>query len=99
MNLAGFHNRGEFFSHHYLDAVLEGDLRSQFKEWKKAEEEGGAKQPFKALKALANPYFKALKDCSTERDTEVRARIARDFSCPPSRSPGVRLRPNGGWPG
>ncbi len=34
IDLSGIHNVGEFYSHHYLDALLEGDLKGLFARWR-----------------------------------------------------------------
>ncbi len=39
IDLSGIHNVGEFYSHHYLDALLEGDLKGLFARWRKDEQE------------------------------------------------------------
>ena len=31
LDVSGIHNVGEFYSHHYLSAVLDGDLKALFK--------------------------------------------------------------------
>jgi hypothetical protein len=49
-------NVGEFFSQHYLDAVLEKDLVQVLESW--ASGEGNAKHPERALASLADRYFR-----------------------------------------
>lgn len=52
-------NRGEFFSNHYLDAIIGGDLgdlRRRWEEEEKAHQETGRSR----LKALAKPFFGVL---------------------------------------
>ena len=39
LEFTGIENVGEFYSAHYLSAVLEGDLKATFAKWKKAKEE------------------------------------------------------------
>ncbi len=34
IDLSGIHNVGEFYSHHYLDALLEGDLKGLCTCWR-----------------------------------------------------------------
>ena len=40
--LTGIENVGEFYSAHYVSAVLEGDLKSVFQKWKQAKDDDGA---------------------------------------------------------
>lgn len=53
-------NVGEFFSQHYLDAVLESDLKGVLKGWREAAKAGGGRNPPRALASLAEPYFRTL---------------------------------------
>ncbi len=60
LDLTGIENRGEFYSHHYLDALLEGDLKPLLKKWEEAEQGTPPRRaPWKALNALAGRYFQA----------------------------------------
>ena len=69
----------EFYSGHYLEAVLEGDLRQQLDAWSTAERDQGSRPPWKALESLANRYFEARQAASDERDRLARHGHARDF--------------------
>jgi hypothetical protein len=56
----GIDNRGEFYSHHYLDALLASDLKPLLKRWRDDEQANPAlKQPPKRLNSLAAAYFMA----------------------------------------
>ena len=78
LDLAGISNL-EFYSPHYLEAVLESDLKAVFNKWKQAKDEKGAKQPHERLSSLANPYFQAIGKAEGERDPVRRWEIAREF--------------------
>ncbi len=39
LNLTGIQNIGELYSHHYLDALLEGDLKGLFAHWRMDDQE------------------------------------------------------------
>jgi len=69
----------EFYSGHYLSAVLEGDLKTIFQKWKRAKEEEGKRLPQEDLAGLANRYFAALGKAVEERDAVERLRLAQDF--------------------
>lgn len=64
LDLTGIANRGEFYAHHYLDALLEGDLKPLLKAWRQQEEEDGRRSPPKALNALANRWFSTRAEVS-----------------------------------
>lgn len=56
-DLTGIHNVREFYSHHYLEAVLGSDLRDILKAWKaRADQEGG-----KLGKAFQLPGLRRLQ--------------------------------------
>jgi hypothetical protein len=50
-------NVGEFYSQHYLDAVLADDLRELLDRWATAESEGGAKSPPQAPRRPRRALF------------------------------------------
>lgn len=79
LDLAGIHNVGEFYSHHYLTALLEHDLAATLSRWTKAEDEGGAKAPPKLLAALATRFFAAQAKAAGQADPAVRLEAARGF--------------------
>ena len=79
LDLSGIENVGEFYSGHYLTAVLEGDLKAVFERWKSAKDEEGRRPPQEALAALANRYFTAFSRAEGERDAAERLRLAQDL--------------------
>ena len=53
LDLTGIHNVGEFYSHHYLEAVLGSDLKDVLESWSQREKESGQAAPNKRLARLA----------------------------------------------
>jgi hypothetical protein len=51
IDLTGITNENEFYTHHYLAAILEGDLKPLFEAWAQKE-----RPPWEALRALARPF-------------------------------------------
>jgi len=39
LDLTGIQNDNEFYSHHYLSAIFEGDLKDTFKQWQQQEDD------------------------------------------------------------
>ena len=76
LDLTGIENV-EFYSGHYLNAVLEGDLKSVFDRWKQAKEESGQRLPQEALGGIAHRYFTAREKAAGERDPVERLRLAQ----------------------
>lgn len=86
LDLHTLRNVGEFYSQHYLDEVLEGDLKEIWKGWSKAAKDGGKKAPSEALLSLKRHYFEGLaklRGVDVEHESaeqlEQRRWLARDF--------------------
>lgn len=56
MDLAGLQNENEFYSTHYLQEVLQKDLKSSFAEWA-VEAGGNGRSPDEVLGGLSGMYF------------------------------------------
>ncbi len=78
--ITGLTNANEFYSQHYLDEILEKDLKPLFDQWK----EQGAQSPVGRLRtaAGANGYFRARERFLTERKTSERASLFIDLVQP-----------------
>jgi hypothetical protein len=74
LDLSGIENVGEFYSHHYLEAVLGSDLQDVLKAWAESDH-----PPYKRLARLESAYFKARHQAGQERSAEERWRLARGF--------------------
>jgi hypothetical protein len=64
LDLTGISNVNEFYSHHYLDALLESDIKSLVSRWEEVEEEQGLAAPHKKLSGCAQEYFKGKAQTS-----------------------------------
>ncbi|MCQ4249148.1 class I SAM-dependent DNA methyltransferase [Pseudomonas stutzeri] len=78
--ITGLTNANEFYSQHYLDEILEKDLKLLFDQWK----EQGAQSPVARLRtaAGANGYFRARERFLTERKSSERASLFIDLVQP-----------------
>lgn len=65
--LTGIENSNDFYSQHYLDEVLENDLKDLFTSW----QEQGSASPAAKLKSMAGEYFRL-------RDRTLKARTLAD---------------------
>ncbi|MCP4119755.1 MAG: hypothetical protein GY737_31020 [Desulfobacteraceae bacterium] len=61
MDLTGITNENEYYSHHYISAILEGDLKALFKAWTVLEKEQDKKSPPTLLNQAAGIYFSLRK--------------------------------------
>jgi hypothetical protein len=78
LNLSGIENV-EFYSAHYLEALLESDLKGLFADWRQREEEEGVKPPHKRHAPIATSWERAKKQASGERNEVDRWQAARSF--------------------
>lgn len=87
----GLTNANEFYSQHYLDEILEKDLKPLFDKWK----EQGAQSPVARLRAAAgaNGYFRARERFLHERKTSERASLFMDLVQPLLAALGYDLAP------
>jgi len=89
--IAGLTNANEFYSQHYLDEILEKDLKPLFDQWK----EQGADSPIARLRTAsgANGYFRARQRFLTERKASERASLFIDLVQPVLQAIGYQLAP------
>jgi hypothetical protein len=74
LDLTGIKNENEYYSHHYVAAILEGDLKDLFSTWSDREDTEGIKPPPTILKETAGTYFaiQRRKDLSSnEKQTDI----------------------------
>ena len=94
LDLTGIQNDNEFYSHHYLSAIFEGDLKDTFKQWqqqedryretlKQSQEKGNPQSPERApwirLRALSQAFFKLQNQLEKEHDSHSRQQHQRQF--------------------
>lgn len=89
--IAGLTNANEFYSQHYLDEILEKDLKPLFDQWK----EQGADSPVARLRTAsgANGYFRARQRFLSERKASDRASLFIDLVQPLLEAIGYQLAP------
>ena len=79
MDITGIKNENEFYTHHYLSAILENDLKDIFSLWKQKEDEEGIQQPYIKLRGLRKDFFNRLSLLERERNVKERLNIQREF--------------------
>jgi hypothetical protein len=89
--ITGLTNANEFYSQHYLDEILEKDLKPLFDQWK----EQGAQSPVARLRTVggANGYFRTRERFLNERKTSERAGLFIDLVQPLLAALGYELAP------
>lgn len=87
IDLSGIQNVGEFYSHHYLDALLEQDLKGLFARWRGTDSDH---TPDRRLNRCATDFFRAKTNALRQRQPELRY--------PPSHAIHVELLEALGYP-
>lgn len=77
-DLTGIVNEGEFFSQHYLDEILERDLKDALGSLDNAEG-GGGKSTADALKALSRDYFRVAGEAGQHSQAAKLFALSREF--------------------
>ncbi|MFH1953317.1 MAG: hypothetical protein ABIL06_17080 [Pseudomonadota bacterium] len=79
IDLTGINNENEFYTHHYLSAILEGDLKDIFKEWNRREKEEGIRPPYAELRGMTQAYFRVRDLVERERDPAEKLALQREI--------------------
>ncbi|WP_250525241.1 class I SAM-dependent DNA methyltransferase [Caballeronia sp. GAWG2-1] len=89
--IPGLTNANEFYSQHYLDEILEKDLKPLFERWK----EQGSDSPVARLRAAsgANGYFRARERFLVEKKADDRAALFIDLVEPLLQALGYAINP------
>jgi type II restriction/modification system DNA methylase subunit YeeA len=110
MKLFGINNENDFYSHHYLSSVFEGDIRGVLDTWLAKETEAkeyekqqrdlgrktelGYRAPHNQLGSYSSIYFKLLNEHSKERNVEQRLTDQRKRWKPILEALGYQLSPS-----
>lgn len=94
LDLAGIGNVGEFFSQHYLDALLERDLKDTLARWKKRKDEEKQQTPAERLARLAEPYFRLASRAEGLQSAAARLELAQGFHADLLGALGYERKPN-----
>ena len=79
IDLTGINNVNEFYTDHYLAAILENDLKDCFKQWTAAERDQGVRAPDKCLGGLRADYFRLLSELERVKDPAAIHEAQRPF--------------------
>ncbi|MBI3302226.1 MAG: class I SAM-dependent DNA methyltransferase [Deltaproteobacteria bacterium] len=79
IDLTGIANENEFYTHHYLSAILENDLKEVLQEWKRREQEENIRPPYAEMRGLSRNFFEMRNRLGRERKPEGRLEMQREF--------------------
>ncbi len=80
IDLTGIGNENEYYTHHYLSAILETDLKNLFEIWIEHKEKEGVESPFTKLAALAREYFVLKNRMERTKGTASLLNLQRKFT-------------------
>jgi len=95
LDLTGIQNDNEFYSHHYLSAIFEGDLKDTFKQWQQQEDDyrealkisqekpdtsSSKRAPWIRLRSLSQAFFKLQNQLEKEQDNNTRQQLQKAFN-------------------
>lgn len=81
----GINNENEFYSHHYLSQVFEGDIKQVLTSWleeetrSKQEDETPQQAPYNQLRGISRDYFAISERIRRETNAKKRISLQREF--------------------
>lgn len=90
--MIGIDNLNEFYTNHYLDAILAGEIRSSLAGWREAASESEGTTPAKQLERLQRDYFRFREEQERRRGSArveahgkmaMRLLLALGYECRP----------------
>ena len=79
IDFTGIYNENEFYTHHYLAAILEKDLKDVLNKWKQQDKDENIRPPYAGLKGIAQEYFNLRNQESKTRKPEDKLGFQRQF--------------------
>ncbi|RLB03218.1 MAG: hypothetical protein DRG59_11905, partial [Deltaproteobacteria bacterium] len=79
IDFTGITNNNEFYTNHYLNAILEKDLKALFKEWTRQEKEEGVRPPYSRLKGLSRDYSLMRSRLERTKNSAEKLELQREF--------------------
>ncbi len=77
--LTGIANENEFYSNHYLEAILKDDIKGVAQRWREATAENETKSPPELLGSLAASYFRFINNFTKEKDITERLTLQQHW--------------------
>ncbi len=93
LDVSGITNVGEFFSQHYLDALLERDLKHTLARWKQRKDEQKLQTPPERLARLADPFFRQASRAEGVQSPAARLELTQGFHADLLQALGYERRP------
>lgn len=79
IDLTGIGNENEFYTFHYLSAILENDLKGIFAKWNEDEKSKNIRPPYKRLSGLGKLWFSQRNRLERIKQPAERLTVQREF--------------------
>lgn len=79
IDLTGISNENEFYTNHYLSAILENDLKHVFEEWSRRESDDNIEPPYTSLKKLSQIFTETQRSLERQPDPQTRMDVQREY--------------------
>lgn len=79
IDLTGILSVNEYYTHHYLNTILEEDIKDIVKKFKEESETSDEKTPWSKLKRLSEKYYKLSEKMSREKNLQIRYSSQHEF--------------------
>ena len=73
--MIGIENVNEFYTTHYLEAIIGGDIGPHLERWKQQAKEGEAKAPWRRLSQLQQSFFRNAERLESLRAGDARVQV------------------------
>jgi len=89
----GIENEHEFYTHHYLTAILAEDIRPSVERWRVQAREADGKTPMRELSALQQDLFRFRERMQRQKQPAARVQAHREMTAGLLHALGYELRP------
>lgn len=79
IDLTGIGNENEYFTFHYLNVILENDLKGLYAQWAEQEKNSDGKPPYQRLSNLYRQYFNLRSRLERVKAPEERLNLQREL--------------------
>ena len=79
IDLTGILSVNEYYTHHYLNTILEEDIKDIVKKFKEESDEKEERTPWSKLKELSKKYYILNEKMNREKNLQTRYKLQYEF--------------------
>lgn len=79
IDLTGILSVNEYYTHHYLNTILEEDIKDIVKKFKEESDEKEERTPWSKLKELSKKYYTLNEKMNREKNLQIRYKLQYEF--------------------